>query len=309
MWLGMLLAMFCTWEAEGHPHYPSMDPHQHIAYISDVGAFGLKPLFITGSIITTVFLDLGFMSERWLRHYGRLAPNTSRVQSGLSAISIFFAIAGTCGLIFLSIFDTYHHKHVHDGCLFLFLAGYVISAIFLCAEYQRLGIHYRQHRVLRLSFWIKLAFIIVEVAFAIVFAVTSWRNQENVAAVFEWVVALIFTFYVLSFLLDLWPSVRSRNHVPQGWREREAELEKEANRNGGLPPADQGPAPIMSEPNQGVYQNQEGGMYYDQVTGQYRGTNLTGGQGSHLQAVNLTNPPQHSDVGRQKKWGLGRMRF
>src|SRR6202012_5695232 len=159
----MLLALFCTWEAEGHPHLPSMDPGQHIAYISDVGAFGLKPLFITGSVITTVFLDLGFMSERWLRHYGRRAPNTSHVQSGLSAISIFFAIAGTFGLIFLSIFDTYHHKHVHDGCLFLFLAGYVISAIFLCAEYQRLGIHYRQHRVLRLSFWIKLAFIFVEV--------------------------------------------------------------------------------------------------------------------------------------------------
>lgn len=46
-------------------------------------------------------------------------------------------------------------------------AGYVISAIFICAEYQRLGIHYREHRVLRMSFWFKLAFIFVEVGLAI----------------------------------------------------------------------------------------------------------------------------------------------
>jgi hypothetical protein len=30
------------------------------------------------------------------------------------------------------------------------------------------------------------------------------------------VIALIFTFYVLSFVVDLLPSVRTRRHVPQG---------------------------------------------------------------------------------------------
>lgn len=30
------------------------------------------------------------------------------------------------------------------------------------------------------------------------------------------VIALVFTFYVLSFVVDLLPSVRTRNHVPQG---------------------------------------------------------------------------------------------
>lgn len=310
MWLGMLLAMFCTWEAEGHPHYPSMSPGQHIAYISDVGAFGLKPLFITGAVITTIFLDLGFMSERWLRHYGRLAPNTSRTQSTLSSISIFFAVCGTCGLILLSIFDTYHHDRLHDGFLLIFLGGYILSAIFLCAEYQRLGIHYRQHRVLRISFWIKLVFIIVEIALAIVFATTAWNGHQDVAAVFEWIVALIFTFYVLSFLLDLWPSVRSKTRVPQGWREQEAaQVEKELERNGALPPLDQAPAPITSEPNQGTYQNTEEASHHDRVTRSYRGTNMTGGQGSHLQSAGAKYPPGHNDLGRQKKWGIGRLRF
>ena len=83
----MLLAMLITWLVEGSPHYASMDDYQHIAYISDVGAQGLKPLFITGAVITTIFLDLSFAAERWLRHTGRLAKNLGVAEKVLSALS------------------------------------------------------------------------------------------------------------------------------------------------------------------------------------------------------------------------------
>ncbi|KAK0516349.1 hypothetical protein JMJ35_000952 [Cladonia borealis] len=207
-WLGMLLTMLVVWEVEGHPHYASMSANQDIAYISDIGAQGLKPLFIAGCCVTTVFLDLSFASERWLRHTGRLAKNLGTAEKVLSALSVAFAVAGTAGLILLSIFDTLHHPRLHDGFLLLFIAGYVISAIFVCAEYQRLGIHFREHFILRFSFWAKLTFILVEIALAIVFASTMFTKQQNVAAVFEWVIALIFTFYVLTFFVDLLPAAR-----------------------------------------------------------------------------------------------------
>ncbi|KAL8695515.1 MAG: hypothetical protein Q9218_000093 [Villophora microphyllina] len=191
-WLGMLLAMFIVWELEGSPHYVSMEGNQRIAYISDVGAQGLKPLFIAGCCVTTIFLDLSFASERWLRHTGRLAKNMGMAEKILSGLSIVFAIAD-------------------DGFLLLFIAGYVISAIFICAEYQRLGVHFRQHRVLRASFWMKLFFILIEICLAAVFVGTSFTTgRKNIAAVFEWVIALIFTFYVLTFFVDLLPA--SRNH-------------------------------------------------------------------------------------------------
>lgn len=86
----MLLAMFIVWELEGSPHYTSMEEGQRIAFISDIGAQGLKPLFITGCIVTTIFLDLSFAAERWLRHTGRLAKNlgmAEKVLSGLSSTS------------------------------------------------------------------------------------------------------------------------------------------------------------------------------------------------------------------------------
>lgn len=159
--------MLGTWIVEGSPHYPSMSSSQRIAYISDIGAQGLKPLFIAGSAVTVVVFDVVFITERWLRHKGRLAKNTGKFEKACSVIAVIGSIVGAAGLIFLSIFDTLRHPKTHDKLLVVFIVGYVVSAIFICAEYQRLGIHYREYRILRASFWIKLAFIIVEVALAI----------------------------------------------------------------------------------------------------------------------------------------------
>ncbi|KAJ5130137.1 uncharacterized protein N7515_006176 [Penicillium bovifimosum] len=197
-----------------------MDKGQSIAYISDVGAARLKPLFIAGSVVTVVFLDLAFLSERWLRHSNQLAPNKGKLDKACAVLSIFFAIAGAAGLILLSIFDTARHPKLHDGFLALFLAGYVVSAVLICAEYLRIGIFYRrEHRVLFTSFFIKLAFIIIEVGLAIGFGICTRSNdvsKQNPGAILEWTIAFVFTGYVVSFIVDLLPSVRTRNHVPQG---------------------------------------------------------------------------------------------
>jgi hypothetical protein len=81
----------------------------------------LKPLFIAGSVVTVVFLDLGIISERWLRHAGQLVPNKGKFDKACAGASIFFAIAGAAGLILLSIFDTLRHPKLHDGFLALFM--------------------------------------------------------------------------------------------------------------------------------------------------------------------------------------------
>jgi hypothetical protein len=139
VWLGMLLGMLLHWIINtGRAIYPSMSANQQIAYISDVGAQELKPLFIAGCTVTTVLLDLSFGADRWLRHRGRLAPNTTRAEKVLSGLTMLFAVVGTVGLILLSVFDTLRYPRQHDIFLLLFIAGYVLSAIFICWEYQRL---------------------------------------------------------------------------------------------------------------------------------------------------------------------------
>ncbi|KAF1973967.1 hypothetical protein BU23DRAFT_579953 [Bimuria novae-zelandiae CBS 107.79] len=220
VWLAMLIAMLTTWTSQGSPRYPSMEAGQHIAYISDIGAQGLKPLFIAMSTVTVVTFDLAFIFERWLRHTGKLTPNTSIWQKLYSVCAIIGSIAGAAGLILLSIFDTLRHPNLHDAFLVLFIAGYIVSAIFICWEYQRLGVHFREHSVLRWSFWIKLFFILFELGLAIAFGVTQNRDQYNAAAVLEWVIAFIFFFYVLSFFIDFMPAVRGK-----GRQSRETEMD------------------------------------------------------------------------------------
>lgn len=211
MWLVMLLVMLLYWiYGTDEERYSSMSEHQTIAYISDIGADTLRPYFIVGCVLTALFLDLSFVADRWLRHRGRLVPNVSLGEYILMGLTIAFALVGTAGLVGLSVADTVHHESLHRIFLFVFIAGYLLSAVFICWEYQRLGKKHREHRILRVSFWIKLVFILVELALAIAFGVFLGRDP-NTAAVLEWIVAFIFSFYVFSFALDLWPAVHTKD--------------------------------------------------------------------------------------------------
>lgn len=44
---------------------------------------------------------------------------------------------------------------------------------------------------------------------AIAFAATNFKKQYNAAAILEWAVSFVFTFYVLSFVIDLAPAVHT----------------------------------------------------------------------------------------------------
>lgn len=109
-------------------------------------------------------------------------------------------------------------------------AGYLISAILICAEYLRLGIFYRsQHRILLTSFFIKLFFVVIEVGLAIAFGVcvrSDDTSMKDPGAVLEWAIAFVFTGYILSFVVDLLPSVRTRRHLPQGEKRTEMAYEE-----------------------------------------------------------------------------------
>lgn len=62
-WSGMLASFMIYWSTTGRPTYSSMSSSQSIPYISDIGAFRLKPLFITDTSITTLFIDLSLLTK------------------------------------------------------------------------------------------------------------------------------------------------------------------------------------------------------------------------------------------------------
>jgi hypothetical protein len=238
VWLGTLLGMLLFWiVGTDSERYPAIDANMSLAYISDIGAYEMKPLFIAGSAVTTVTFDLAFLAERFLRHRGRLVPNQSTGEKVLMGLSIFCALVGTAGLILLSVFDTVRYSTVHNICLCLFIGGYLFSAVFICWEYQRLGIKNRAYRVLRASFWIKLAFILLEFFLVIAFGVLTSTGHKNIAAYFEWIIAFIFTAYVWSFAIDLWPAVNTKSYSQRFTKPSPREMEEQDSSTGSLPTA------------------------------------------------------------------------
>ncbi|TFK94035.1 hypothetical protein K466DRAFT_510385 [Polyporus arcularius HHB13444] len=200
MWFATLWALLITWLAQGRPKYVSQDGK--IAYISDVGADILKPLFIVGCAITGVSFFLALTIERWLRHSGRLLPTMRRRERVFSSLAILSSFIGACGLILLSIFDTKRHTSLHRVFLLVFIVGVGLSAIFTIVEYRWISRDFAEVRKLHASYLAKGIIAGILILLAIAFAVLLF-TATDAGAVVEWTIAFGFTFYLLTFFWDL----------------------------------------------------------------------------------------------------------
>ncbi|KAF9790911.1 Frag1/DRAM/Sfk1 [Thelephora terrestris] len=200
VWVGTLLAMLITWLAQGRPRYPTMDGS--IAYISDIGADILKPLFITGCCITGVGFVLTLVVERWLRHRGRLPPDMRRREKVFSILAILSSVVAAVALILLSIFDTDRHPTAHRLFLLIFMVGIWFTAIFSVVEYRWLSKDYAHAGRIRLAYKIKGTMAVLLILLSIAFGVALFK-ATNVGAVLEWIIAFGFAFYLISYYWDL----------------------------------------------------------------------------------------------------------
>ncbi|KIL67468.1 hypothetical protein M378DRAFT_185555 [Amanita muscaria Koide BX008] len=200
VWFGTLLAMLIVWLAQGQPRLPSQD--ESIAFISDIGADILKPLFITGCSITATAFVVSLAIERWLRHSGRLLPTMRKREQVFSSLSISSAFIGGIGLILLSILDTRRFTSEHRAFLLVFIVGVALSAIFTIVEYRWLSRDFIYASHLRIAYMAKAIIAGVLIILAIVFAVTLYK-AKNVGAVIEWVIGFGFTFYIITLFFDL----------------------------------------------------------------------------------------------------------
>ncbi|KAI0635809.1 Frag1/DRAM/Sfk1 family-domain-containing protein [Trametes polyzona] len=200
IWFGTLWALLITWLASGRPHYVSQDGN--IAYISDVGADILKPLFIVGCAITGLSFFLSSAIERWLRHEGRLVANMRRRERVLASLAVFFAFVGMCGLILLSIFDTKRYTKEHRVFLLVFIVGVGLSAIFTVIEYRWISRDFVEIRKLKTLYIVKGTIALILILLAIAFAITLFQATDP-GAIIEWTIAFGFTFYMLTFFFDL----------------------------------------------------------------------------------------------------------
>ncbi|KAI0787779.1 Frag1/DRAM/Sfk1 family-domain-containing protein [Fomes fomentarius] len=200
IWFCTLWALLITWLASGRPKYVSQGGK--IAYISDVGADKLKPLFVVGCAITAVSFFLSLLVERWLRHDGRLVANMRRRERVLSSLAILGSFIGGCGLILLSIFDTKRYTNPHRLFLLIFIVGVGLSAIFTILQYWWISQDFVEIRKLKAAYIAKGVIVGILLLLAIAFAVLLFKAADA-GAIVEWTIAYGFTFYLLTFFWDL----------------------------------------------------------------------------------------------------------
>ena len=200
IWFCSLFVMLLTWLISGRPKIVSQEGR--VAYISDVGATFLKPLFVVACCITGVGFLLCLIVERLLRHTGRLVPEMRKRERALGILAVAGAFIAMWGLILLSGFDTLHYTTAHRFFLLLFMLGVSLSAIFTVVEYRWIAQDYPRMRTLRRAYVAKAIIAGILILLAIVFGITLFYAPD-VGGVIEWVIALGFTIYLLTFWYDL----------------------------------------------------------------------------------------------------------
>ncbi|KAI3616031.1 fk506 suppressor [Moniliophthora roreri] len=183
-----------------------------IAYISDVGADVLKPLFVASCTITAASFFLSLLIEKSLRYWGR----THKSERVFGALAVLYSFSGGCGLILLSVFDTKRYKRTHKQCMWAFLVGVAMSAFFTLIEYRCIG----DGRILNKLFRAKAIITGILVVLAAPFAVEFFKDPDTggrsssspacierclkcTAAILEWGIGIGFTFLLLTSFFDL----------------------------------------------------------------------------------------------------------
>lgn len=99
-------------------------------FISDIGAFELKPLFLFGASITSItFLGTIYCAQVF-RIYGYTLHH-SRARGNTSIISVFAGFSAGIALILLAGLDTFRFHTVHGFLLLAYFGGIGLCSILM----------------------------------------------------------------------------------------------------------------------------------------------------------------------------------
>jgi hypothetical protein len=167
-------------------------------------------VFISCACVEALFFVLTLISERYLRHAGRLLPNWRQRERVMAVFAIGFGTIGQLAIIMVSVFNTNVFPAVHVSMLILFLVAIALSAIFTFTEFTLLDRSYSGVKRLRISYSLKALWFIVSLGLVIGFGVCARSKKRNVAAALEWALAFTYGFYLLTLLYDLAPAASTR---------------------------------------------------------------------------------------------------
>ncbi|KAG9245454.1 Frag1/DRAM/Sfk1 [Calycina marina] len=216
-WLVALLTLLIAWFAKGMPQYPGQsnpyvpyellpESYQNsrlimIRFVSDIGAFELKPVFLICAIMT----GLGFIGTTCSVHYARYSSRMyglkgSRIAKAVSCLAIIASIVAGVNLIMLSIMDTYRFQEAHRNFLGASFLGLGCSAACTTWVYLDQTRKRSPYRRLREYCVVNTAIQVCELGLGAAFMVLLNKEWYRIAGFLEWTVTILGSFWLLNFI-------------------------------------------------------------------------------------------------------------
>lgn len=128
-WFSTLTILLLRWLSLGRPRYPGQ-VNPNVPFISDIGAFQFKPVFVIGCTVTAVCFVGTVYSVHHVRYSARFYGLTNdavwrKAVSGVAMVTGL--VAGAC-LFLLSIFDTFEEHEKHKYLLVGTFGGLAVSS-------------------------------------------------------------------------------------------------------------------------------------------------------------------------------------
>lgn len=129
-WGLTLSILLVHWLVKGRPTYPGQS-NPYVAFISDIAAFELRPVFIIGCTITA----LAYFSTIWSVNHIRYVPHgyaltdDPRWRKLVSSFAVLVSLVAAVSLILLTIFDTVRAHERHSILLLCTFGGLGLSAV------------------------------------------------------------------------------------------------------------------------------------------------------------------------------------
>ncbi|KAF9888753.1 hypothetical protein FE257_008328 [Aspergillus nanangensis] len=204
--------MLGYWASRGRPIYSYMAKGQTIPYISDIAAQEIQPVFIVGSLISVVLLNLSLVfKSRHDRAYIKLLRSSEKHrihQAWLSYLSIALTATGSIGLVLLARYDRLQYPGLHLAFLTLYVGAFsmcaAVASLACLRSCMRSG---WRHQLLVAVLIIRLCTAILAATLGLAFWY-AWKHPEipiDFCPIIEWVLGICFAGHIACFAFDLLP--------------------------------------------------------------------------------------------------------
>ncbi|KAF2195162.1 hypothetical protein K469DRAFT_698722 [Zopfia rhizophila CBS 207.26] len=199
-WFLTLAALLITWLANGMPKYPKQS-NPYVAFISDIAAFQLKPLFLIGGTVTALAFICTVFSVHFSRYDHRMyGIDDMKWKKGASVLAMLFGVVAGLALILLAVMDTFRFHEEHAVLLLVCFIGLVSSMVLTTVVYWDQVWRPSPFRRLRAFCTASAITVFVDFCVGVAFYCFMSSGYWRVAGILEWIVAFTGAIYLWCFV-------------------------------------------------------------------------------------------------------------